>query len=886
MMRRCLLLWLSLVLMGLSVACGNGRPARLGGAEITGQVTARAEGYADRPGWADANDPWSRQGDGLRIVGYVAIRGDQRMEAGYRAADSYARAELVRFLSVRVVSVLEDQVKTGEPEKLRERIEVTAQSWVDELTVAQRYWERRKTGSDEKVHIWSRLDIDQSAVAELLQRAMKDASDLRTPVPQLLQELKARWNRVADVKALNQGDPSLPPDVAQPPWAKNGDRASDAGFEFVCHGLAKDEKTARALAQARCNEKLCRIFGVQISAKSRVVENLDGVTAESEVSEQCANVRVVGRETRYQGGECGPHGCVQWIMQAYPRAAYEEEKQRLDKPTVIQQQVVIQEGGKKYRDPAACEASLRSYAAVRGQDAPAFETRRQHLQQAIRVCQDIDGRDSGLFLSLYTILTQPLSTFTVDAGWHEGRGPVNTRFAFTIASPEWHRNLETLRFLTDRISSVLKLVSEAILPLRILDIRDKGGDANAVDAVIREVVKYPFVSKPLSEHHQYYIHDMAMSLGGKRGVPYSERYRKYLIDQVEKQRLGCVAKDAIGGAQVLEYLTADGKLDDREWQLGLRFMNDSELDRSDDCFEALFYKVDHGAARAQHIEQIAQAITSGAFKVKDMARTFKTFIDRLEKPERGPLFLRYRTKLTGNADTRGELVRDVLEASFGWNWDWQNKKKDEGRQQCETMANRIGTFFADVPEAKAKYTGLCLCLRLEGLSSTARKGITSLLFQYGGDEECNEIHAEDWPEEYYSVQRPKTIPYSGRPPFSGHLDFLEPEFKQCIDRHSVIEHPHMVSYVTATIAAGRFSNAKVETTIYGELKTFSYREKRRGYVRARDVYAMKENIETCMRNAANQFQVPALYSITKESRPQRLWFQFWDANVGANGFVE
>src|SRR5690349_22657563 len=106
-------------------ACGGATSSSLSSANA-GTVVDRAEGFAERPGWADADRPSSRSGDTVRVLGYVAIGGDQRIETGYRAADSYARAELIRFLSIRVVAVLQADLKAGEPGKLSERIETTA----------------------------------------------------------------------------------------------------------------------------------------------------------------------------------------------------------------------------------------------------------------------------------------------------------------------------------------------------------------------------------------------------------------------------------------------------------------------------------------------------------------------------------------------------------------------------------------------------------------------------------------------------------------------------------------------------------------------------------------------------------------------------------------
>jgi hypothetical protein len=870
-------------------ACGSSQPSRLPGTEITGDVVERAEGYAERPDWADPNQPWSRHGDTVRVTGYVAIRGDQRKEAGYRAADSYARAELVRFLSVRVVSVLEDQVKTGESPVLRERIEETAQSWVDSLTIAQRYFERRKSSNADKLHIFSRLDVDQATVAELLQRATQSGSELRTPTAELLAKFNQRWEQFAEVGSLNQGDTLLPVGVIAPPWAKSGDKVDSVQFQFVCSGLGKDEKTARAVAQARCSEKLCRLFGVQITAKSKVVENLDGVTAESEVSERCADVRVVGRETRYQSAECGPQGCVQWLQQTYPRTAYEEEKQRLDKPTVIRQQVVIQEGDKFYRDPAACESSLRAYSNIQGWEAAAFVKRKQHLQQAMKVCQGIDGRESGLFLTLNNLLTNALANFTTlppNRGYNEDFN-VSPQRLFSLASTEWRQNLDTQRFLTDRITSVLTLVNAAIVPLRLLELRDEGGSTAEAEAVFREVVKYPFVTAKASPHHYYYLHDLALSLARSKRAPYSPRYRDYLMTQAESGRYACSSKTQIPGASILSYLAADGTLDDREWRIGVQMIRNGDEYGPDDCVDVMWNKkVNHGPLRSQRLDQTAQLLVSGESHAKDVAAAFQNLLRELPEEERLPTFQRFRSKITGSQRYQENVASDVVRSAFKYDWEWERSKRAEGIQQCTLMPSRIGNLFSEVPTAKAKETGLCLCLKLDGLSASTRKAIVNLLFQYT-EERCDWIKPEDWPEPYYSAAEPPYRPVPDGPrPFRGIPKFLGAEFQRCLDQHLTIERETVESYVTATHNAGRFSDVNVNATIVGELSKFEYRDKRRGLVKKGDIDTIKRNLENCMRNAVTTFQVPSVWLKPDETYPRRVWFQFWDGNQGNSGYVK
>ena len=184
------------------------------------------------------------------------------------------------------------------------------------------------------------------------------------------------------------------------------------------------------------------------------------------------------------------------------------------------------------------------------------------------------------------------------------------------------------------------------------------------------------------------------------------------------------------------------------------------------------------------------------------------------------------------------------------------------------MPSRIGNLFFEVPTAKVKDTGLCLCLKLEGLSASTRKAIVNLLFQYT-EERCDWIKPEDWPEPYYSAAEPPLPP---RPRWSAPLPrgppiFSEPNSKRCLDQHLTIEHETVESYVTATHNAGRFSDVNVNATIVGELSKFEYRDKRLGLVKKGDIDTIKRNLENCMRNAVTTFQVPSVWLKPDENLP-------------------
>ena len=865
---------LGLLACVLLAGCGGAAASGMSSANA-GTVVERTEGFAERPGWADADNAFSRSGNSVRVVGYVAIGGDQRIETGYRAADSYARAELIRFLSVRVVAVLQDDLKAGEPGMLSERIEQTASSWVDELIIAQRYYEKRKDDDVEKIHIWSRLDIDQAAVTELLQRATADSEDLRGRSETLLKALAARWDDVAEVSEVSTSAPLVPAGVFTPEWAKAGDQEESDAFHFVCYGLAEDEGTARALARARCNEKLCRLFGVQITARTTVTENLEGISAESEVSEQCADIRVKRRETLYQTNECGPRGCVQWLMQSYPKSAYEEERKRLDQPTTITQQVVIQEGDKVYRDPAQCEAALRAYGAVSEVTAPGFEARRTHLIKALKVCQDIDTRDSGLFLSLSQLLTAPLANFTNDIDDLDDER-VRARAVYLYAGARWKGELETKRFLTDRIQAVLRLVNDAILPMKLLDIiYETGGDRAIVDAVLRETIKVPFGDEqPVSPHHLRNLHTVAMQLIGKN-IAASPVYGDFLIAQVQRGAIKCTRQQFYTALRTLEYLASDGVLDEHDWKAAIALIRAGDEGSSSQCISAMFRKTEHRGNRTERIDQIAGMIAKGELHFKDAKLLFKYFLRSLEDAEAPAVMMRWHERVPGSAKEEAEMVDDVMYSAFV-----SRSSKTDEPARCAAMPDAVRPLFERFPTARASKTYLCECLRDGELSVPVRRATIELLFKYG-DKRCRNIEPAEWPGGHYEGKRPEYRSTDSASPFYPNDQPFEGEIKRCLEQHIPLKNPQTATLITATLAGRRLKKVSAKTEIYGDIRDYE-RKEGRGFLTAQEVVAMNRAAGDCIAKLFEDFELPDRKN--NNAKRAHVWFQLWNDDLGGNGY--
>jgi hypothetical protein len=876
---------LGLFLGGLCLAGCGGGSASSGGAQFGGQVLERAEGFSARPDWADPNQPLRQNGSALSFIGALAIEGDQSLQMGYRASDSYARAELLRFLRTRVVAVLFDQ-ETNDParRKLEEIIDESAEAFIGDWSIEAHYWEKTAQGGKTKLLVFSRLDVDAISMADLFTRAAAQHPDAKLEL--VGKKVQDKFPQlVASAQSWNEAGP-VASGVTVPAWAKAGDGEDADNFTFVCQGTAAEEDKALSLAAARCNEKLCRLFGVKLRSQLSVKEDLNGLEAKSEVSETC-DVRVQGRKTLNKGGECGPSGCTFWLRQSYPRASYDEEKTRLAQPTIVRQEVVIQEGDKHYRDPAACEQNLRQYGNVDGYSAESFRTRKGFLGKALATCEGIDGRDSGLFFTLNTLLVQPLEKFGMAVNDDERLGDVSPGFAFTLIPKSWRSSIDTDRFLTERITKVYKLVDGAILPRTLIELGDKGGTAAEVEAAMTQVVRFPFVNRPSSIHHRWYIHDLALQIGKRGRAPVSPRYRRFLLDQVARADLSCGRKRTIPAGYVIQYFAYDGTLDDEEWQAALKVAQGGEPDESSGCYGEMIEPLRAGSQRTARIDQVAEKIASGAWRSKNQFNLFQSLLYKVEADERLALFLRYESRLTGKPDSKESLISNVVRAAFGFNWDWTNKPEARaaGQRACAALPERVGTFFRDHPEAKTSDSALCLCLRVEGLSTTQRKALTSQLFQYA-DETCGEIRPEDWPEEYYSPKEPEYPKSDGPEIVSKYQGVMGKELKACIDQHNDLKSSAISTYLTVSSTGGRFSNAIARVNISADLRRYQRKDKRRGYITAKEMKAMQQNLEACFSQAANQFSLPPANQAAQASGTVRLWFRFLDDGTRGSGYLK
>ncbi len=895
-----------LSLGALTLSCGGSGHGADSAASLSGSVVARADGFSSRPGWAEPGQAWSKSGETLVVVGHAKVRGDQRMEMAFRVSDSYARAELLRFLTVRVVAVLVDEESSGtsvsaeERRVLEERVTTESEALIDDWFVSGRYWERRKDGDEEALHVFSRLEVERSQVEELLKKSVGNAPNLRLTEGELTARLGSRWSRIAQVTELGDATAEQLPGVNAPDWAAAGDGEGDEGFTFVCQARAEDEGKAEALAKARCNEKLCRLFGVQISARTTVTENLNELKAESEVTEQCADVRAVGRKTTNKSSECTDDGCVYWLKQSYPRSAYDAEVERQKQPTIIRQEVVVQEGDVRYRDPAACERSLRQYAAIEGLGASAYQARLGHLNAALQSCQGIDGRDSGLFASLNLLLTKPAPGIV----FPEGRGG-ELRGVFAAVPAGFMDQLQTERFLTTRIQMLRDVVRDAIFPMQLIDAVESRKDAPVSDAayeeLVRHAVKLPFDEKPVSKWHRSSPHAILLGIYHTRQRA-SATYRAFLLRQLlERSTINCDRPDVFDAEQIANFLTyTDKQVDDEEYAALLTAFRRAPSVQMGRCLGYLVdEKRDSDAVRNRRIRELASLVVEGKvvqleFGAKrgappsgENAKLFSEVLIDATPEERLDLYLMHRGRLVGSSTSLGDLAKRVTYENFGgmgtgWGYTRVNRTDEEKLRDCRSLAGRFRAAHARASDLTVTNTDACECLGLPALEERARAELIQLWTSLS-DRTCKHFKESEWPGGHVVWPFPERHWKAEHgTPFRRINDILDREYDKCSSAAG-ISGLDFTPMLEATLTGDRLTQVKIDTKIDGHLSRMSKKDDSTALVRKEDVLRAKTSFDACFRAAAEGYVIGSGEFEKPFSGTRRVWLEFGDQGT-SHGF--
>jgi len=214
--------------------------------------------------------------------------------------------------------------------------------------------------------------------------------------------------------------------AAAPRWASQPDSKSAEGHTFTCEGTGASEEEATQAAAAICNDKICKVCGVEVLSVTVAQETLKGVEFSRRVEERCRRIRKGASRIARKSTDCDHGVCSAWIEIFYSRQDEQDECPAYSK--------------ENFADPAACEADVdafRSFAGT-GEDAQSrtprysgggrvqvpflghadsFRKRTAILDDALGHCSQIDVRPTPAMMALDQKLATGMSAFEVGDDW-------------------------------------------------------------------------------------------------------------------------------------------------------------------------------------------------------------------------------------------------------------------------------------------------------------------------------------------------------------------------------------------------------------------------------------------------------------------------------------
>ncbi|HUJ24386.1 MAG TPA: hypothetical protein VLW85_00095 [Myxococcales bacterium] len=183
-----------------------------------------------------------------------------------------------------------------------------------------------------------------------------------------------------------------------PVWAQRADTADASGHVFTCEGQGSSEDDALAAAQGICNDKICKVCGVEVESITETRETLTGVDLQRKVVERCRRVRKADTKLRAKSVDCDPAGgCTAWVQIFY---SADDQKQECNAYTK-----------EDFTDPAECEKDVQAFRVIEGHAADAFRARADALNRAMIHCAKIDVRPTPALLALDEKIKAGLAQF-------------------------------------------------------------------------------------------------------------------------------------------------------------------------------------------------------------------------------------------------------------------------------------------------------------------------------------------------------------------------------------------------------------------------------------------------------------------------------------------
>lgn len=271
--------------------------------------------------------------------------------------------------------------------------------------------------------------------------------------------MTTRWLSIALTACVFACGSSTPPpksalaraDAEGPGWAREGDAREGKAHLFVCQGQGKTEADALQSAGALCDDKICKLCGVQIESTVQTDESLTGVELKRQVVEKCRMIRTAEPTVTRKSVECGPAGCDAWIQVRYTDAEKIEACQRLE------------DGD--FAGPEACQATIDAFSRVPGYSAKSFRERVRLIDRALVDCAQIDVRPTPLMGSMDAKLKAGMRTFN---GPESGAPDFLRNYWLAPFAPLWTQYEQNPKFV-ERLKLLRGYLAHKVLLMDVVE---------------------------------------------------------------------------------------------------------------------------------------------------------------------------------------------------------------------------------------------------------------------------------------------------------------------------------------------------------------------------------------------------------------------------------
>jgi len=355
---------------------------------------------------------------------------------------------------------------------------------------------------------------------------------------------------------------------AAPGWASKADAADERGHTFVCTGEGKTEADALQSALGICNDKICKVCGVEIESTVTTNETLKGVDLQRKVVERCRRVRKADPVLKSKSLECEEGKCSAWVQ-----LFYSKEDEKAECPAYARED---------FADPNACEADVEAFRRQEGRTAQTFRERTRQLNDALARCANIDVRPTPALLAIDEKLRAGLGNFRGNGDYRrkledacaEVPGPLVQTFSET-------------RTLTGRIQLLRDFVANKALVFDVIEAAQADDfDTDAGMSRLLNALK-------------------AAPLGSQYGAPDVHFVMSYQLESARADaravaaffRTSYLPESPVPGMRAHEWqdiatiLAADDQTTADEWAWGLRATQAGVCPR---CLASLIRARDHG----------------------------------------------------------------------------------------------------------------------------------------------------------------------------------------------------------------------------------------------------------------------------------------------------